>query len=626
MLKLRDLPIQHKLRLVIMGTCGAALLLAGTAFMIAEVVMFRQTKVRDMTALARVMGNNCAAALTFDRADEAEAKLATITSHERVLAVAVYDKPGKLFAKFPTKASEIPDQPGTIGEHFSPGRLTLFQPIVRDDEPIGTIYLLVDLQGLYERLGWFFAAIVLALGTAFVIALALSSQLQQLVARPILALTSTAKAISAQHDYTMRVEKMTNDELGVLTDAFNQMLTQVQAGHAALRIAHDELERRVEVRTAELKEANEQLQLLESRRRLIIETAHDAFIAIDDSDRIIEWNRQAENTFGWSRDEIQGRTLADTILPEQFREAHREGIKRYLATHTGEVLNKPIERTGRHRDGHEFPLEMTIWPVRVGNVCTFNAFARDITERQRTQEALARQADELARSNKELEMFAYVASHDLQEPLRAVAGFMELLRQRYGGKLDARADQYITHAVEGAKRMQSLIQGLLEYSRVSTYGKPFQPTKCEQLFTEVIANLQMAIRESRATVTHDPLPILMADEAQLSRLLQNLIANAIKFQDSHPPVIHVGAQRRPGHWEFTVRDNGIGIDPQYFDRIFVIYQRLHTQQEYPGAGLGLAICKRIVERHGGEIWVESSPGGGSTFHFTIPTKETNNHV
>ena len=232
--------------------------------------------------------------------------------------------------------------------------------------------------------------------------------------------------------------------------------------------------------------------------------------------------------------------------------------------------------------------------------------------------ALRKLIAELERSNKELEQFAYVASHDLQEPLRMVSSYTELLERRYRDKLDDKGRTFINFAVDGAVRMQRLINDLLEFSRVSTRGKPMQPVDVNRVLGAVRANLSVAIREAGALVTNDELPTVVADETQLVQLLQNLVGNAIKFRGGERPLVHVSAQPGATECVFAVRDNGIGIAPEYFERIFVIFQRLHARGEYPGTGIGLAVCRRIVERHGGRIWVESAPGQGSTFYFALP--------
>jgi light-regulated signal transduction histidine kinase (bacteriophytochrome) len=245
----------------------------------------------------------------------------------------------------------------------------------------------------------------------------------------------------------------------------------------------------------------------------------------------------------------------------------------------------------------------------------------DITERRRTEADLIRRTAELERSNAELEKFAYVASHDLQEPLRMVASYTQLLQQRYAGRLDSDADEFIAYAVDGATRMRTLINDLLSYSRVGTQGAEMVDANLGEVLSETLADLEATLQEVGAVVTHDPLPTLRCDPTQIGQVFQNLISNAAKFRGSEPPLIHVGAQERGSEWVFSVRDNGIGIDPQYFDRIFVIFQRLESRSKYAGTGIGLAICKRVIGRHGGRIWVESTPGAGSTFFFTLKATE-----
>jgi len=240
------------------------------------------------------------------------------------------------------------------------------------------------------------------------------------------------------------------------------------------------------------------------------------------------------------------------------------------------------------------------------------------TERRRAVQQLRQASSDLARSNTDLQQFAYVASHDLFEPLRMVISFLQLLQERLTSKLDKQSEEFIRFALDGAHRMQALISDLLDYSRVGIRGRPFGPTNAEQALNAAVGNLKVAIEESGATVAHQALPTVHADAVQLTQVFQNLVGNALKFHGSKPPHIEVAAQQRDHEWCFSVSDNGIGIDPKHFNRIFEIFQRLHTRQEYSGTGIGLAICKRIIERHGGRIWVESTPGQGSTFFFTLP--------
>lgn len=254
---------------------------------------------------------------------------------------------------------------------------------------------------------------------------------------------------------------------------------------------------------------------------------------------------------------------------------------------------------------------------------SFNAMSEElervIREHVQAEKELKRYSGELKRSNEELQHFAYVASHDLQEPLRMISSYLQLIKRRYKGRLDADADEFIDYAVDGASRLQTMINGLLEYSRVDRSGKSLEPADCGVILERAITNLKVAITESSAVITHDPLPTVMADDTQLLHVFQNLIANAIKFRGNEPPHIHISVTRNENEWTFSVRDNGIGIDPEYNERLFNIFKRLHGR-EYPGIGLGLSICKKIINRHGGKIWVESEPGKGATFYFTIPLR------
>ncbi len=314
---------------------------------------------------------------------------------------------------------------------------------------------------------------------------------------------------------------------------------------------------------------------------------------------------------------VEERTAADAELAFQVKEkGKRAGELAVIVeerTAADVELAFQVEEKGKRAD----ELAVIVEERTAAN----KELAFQVEEKGKRADELAVLNEELTRSNAELEQFAYVATHDLQEPLRAVASCVQLLQKRYEGQLDARADEFITHAVDGTKRMQTLINDLLAYSRISTHAQVFASTNCEMVLHEVLANLMVASAESSATVTHDALPTVNGDATQLAQLFQNLIGNALKFRGERPPKIHVGAVRKDGEWRFTVADNGIGMEPQYFERVFLVFQRLHTRKEYQGTGIGLAICKKVVERHGGRIWAESEPGQGSTFCFTIPERK-----
>jgi PAS domain S-box-containing protein len=369
------------------------------------------------------------------------------------------------------------------------------------------------------------------------------------------------------------------------------------------------------------KGAQEHLVALEASYSSLLEAAPDAMVVVATDGKIVLLNLQAEHQFGYSRDELIGQQVK-RIIPEGFAERLIADETRTAAEALAQQIGTGIELIGRRRDGSEFPIEIMLSPLEINGETVVTAAIRDITVRKEAEANLVQKIEELNRSNEELEQFAYVASHDLQEPLRMVASYTQLLSKRYKGRLDSDADEFIAYAVDGAKRMQRLIQDLLTYSRVGKRGLELLGISSDDALRQALANLSGAVEESGAVVTHGPLPEVMADEVQLVQLFQNLIGNAIKYRGTEVPHIHISAVKNGApKWLFSVKDNGLGIEPQYFERIFGMFQRLHKRDEFDGTGMGLAICKKIVERHGGAVSVESQPGHGSTFRFDLAASE-----
>jgi len=516
-MRLYDTPIKRKLTLVILLTSGIALFLAYLAFVAVELNSSRNSMVRDLDVLADVVAINTTAALSFQNSSDAQEILNALSAEPQIDGAWLYDEAGNLFASYhkATASNEEKGPPhhfstlsrdalhkGEKGDfssshRFAEGRLLLCRPVMLNQRYLGSICLEASLNELYSRLRIYACVVLISLLGSLFAAFAISSSLRRSVTDPILNLASTARLVASNGNYSLRVLKQSNDEIGLFTDDFNQMLAAVEERDNAL-----------------------------NKGTLVL------------------------------KEQIAARIQAEQELKS---------------------LNEELEQ-------------------RVA---------------ERTQE--------LMRSNEELEQFAYVASHDLQEPLRMVGSYMQLIESRYRGKLDADADKFIGFAVDGAKRMQALIRGLLAYSRVGARAKHFGKADCEELFKSAIADLRLAVEESGASITHDRLPTVNADKTQLTQLFQNLLSNALKFRGQEKPQVHVSALQNDHVWTFSIKDNGIGIDPHFFERIFIIFQRLHARGEYPGTGIGLAVCKKIVERHGGKIWVESEPGRGTTFFFTIPT-------
>lgn len=449
-------------------------------------------------------------------------------------------------------------------------------PETTEEETIGSAVVAMSTASLQHHMDQVRRVITVVTCLIVAVAWAISFILVTLLTRPLAQLKTATQQVAAGQ-FEGRVDYTADDEIGSLARTFNQMVQDLKRQRAQLV----------------------DKEYVDNILRSMINT----LIVVDQRGMVKTVNHAACELLGYHAEELIGQPLTRVFT----------GMDPFHGWANVELFYLS-------KEGTRIPVLFSSSVLRdnEGEVQGVVCVAQDITARKQAEESLRVRAEELVRSNAELEQFASVASHDLQEPLRMVASYVQLLAQRYRGQLDPNADEFIAYAVDGVERMRTLTRDLLEYARVGTQGKPFELTDCSAVVHQALANLQIAIDTVGAVVTCDPLPPVAADPSQLAQVFQNLLTNALKFHGTQPPRVHISATREDQSWVFAVQDHGIGIEPQYAERIFAIFQRLHTTAQYPGTGIGLAICKKVIERHGGRIWVESSLGRGATFFFTLP--------
>ncbi|MGD0362372.1 MAG: ATP-binding protein [Bryobacteraceae bacterium] len=599
MLTFRDIPIKQKLMVIIMATTTVALVLAGVGIVAADSLLFRSYLKRDLSALARIAADNSTAPLQFNDPRVAADNLAALRVRTHLVAACIYRPDGTVFARYlrPDSNSGCPSAGGPDEQRFSREGLIVSRAIILNGQRVGTLVLLYDLDEIAERMKLYGITVLGVLLVSTLIALLLSTKLRAVIATPISHLVGATTSVSETGDYSVRAQRFSRDELGVLVDRFNEMLAGIQSRDHNLRTAlHDR------------EEALRDAEKARERFRFLAESMPQKIFTATPGGVVDYYNRQWTEYTGLTFAQMEGDGWKEYLHPEDVEPVF-EVWTRSLAT--GEPFHAQ-QRVRRADGAYRWHLSRAL-AMRdpQGRISMWIGSNTDIHEQKEKE-------DELRRANEDLQQFAYSASHDLQEPIRNVAVYSEILAKRYSNLLDADGRQFLGFLTEGGRRLATLIDDLLAYTRAGVVESNMTAVDSSAVLGHAISSLAEAIRENEAVVTCDALPRVHMGESHLQQVFQNLIGNALKYRKEDPPRIHISADHQGAAWRFSVRDNGIGIDPHYKEKIFGVFKRLHRDQKYSGTGIGLAICQRVVERYGGRIWVESSPGQGATFFFTIP--------
>ena len=719
---------------VIMLTSVAVLLLTATAFTVYDLATYRQNLAGSLSATAAIIADHSTAALTLRDAQDARATLASLRADPRIVAAALYDRQGKLFARYPLQAPdrEFPPAPARVGWRSEGGRVLVFMPVTEGSARLGTLYLRSSPYPLYRRLQMYGGLVLTILCGSVLVALAISNTLQGWITRPVLALAAVAKAVSERGDYSIRAQKLSGDEMGLLTDAFNQMLGRIEEqtevlrqheeirsflaaivessndaiigkdfeskviswnagaermfGYAAaemlgqpitrlqspdrpeeeasileevkrgrtrhyetVRIRKDGRPIKVSLSVSPIKNSHGEIigvssivqditerkraerELQESRARSadIIGSAMDAIISVDAGQHITIFNEAAERMFDCPRGEALGQPL-DRFIPARFRAAHREHVAVFGRTGiTSRAMGNLRPLSGLRANGEEFPIEASISHIDVGGQQTYTVILRDITERKRAEEQILQlnaeleqrveeRTAELTAANNELESFTYSVAHDLRAPLRHIDAFSKILSEDCAPSLPAEAQHYLSNIRTSATKMSQLVDDLLNLARVGRQELNRQSTPLSELVDEVLEELKEETAGRKLEWHLQPLPAVECDPGLMKQVFANLLSNAVKYTRPRPVgVIEVGYRKMNGDSAVYVRDNGVGFNMKYADKLFGVFQRFHRAEEFEGTGVGLATVDRIVRKHGGHIWAEAAVDKGATFYFTV---------
>ena len=622
---LKNMAIKHKLISVIMLTCTAALLLAGTSFIAWEWTGFRLHMVEDLSTHAKMVAENCKAALAFEDAEDAKETLGSLHAKPSVVFGCIYNNKGEIFATYYRDYTTKNAQPSEFREEgyiFGDDLLTMFKPIVLDGETIGTVCLRSDLQPMYAMLKRNAKIIIVVLLIASLTAYFISSRLQKVISEPILNLTESTARIG-KGDLNYRVKVQSKDELGHLATSFNEMAGKLKESYAGL-------EEKVRQRTAELTSANENLQaeieqrikveqtLRESRKELnkqykflnsVLESLTHPFYVIDANNYAITMANSAAYP-----ERLPEKATCYLFLYERDKPCEKCLLSKIKKTKEPAA----VEHIYYGEDSDPKYVEIHGYPIfdSKGNLSQIIEYSFDITERKKAEQRQAELIKEVEIANQELKDFAYVVSHDLKAPLRGISTLTEWLSTDYRDKFDEEGKQDLDLLLGRAERMQNLIDGILEYSRVGRIEQEKVQVNLNELVSDVID--MVAPPENIKITLENELPVVCCEQTRITQVFENLLSNAIKYMDKPQGQIKISCVEENAFWKFGVADNGPGIEEKHFERIFKIFQTLAPQDKSGSTGIGLTVIKKIVELYGGRIWLESKLGRGSTFYFTLP--------